>query len=469
LGLRFDPMGGGQFKEAIKQIMEAERQPLKQLETRKGREEAKMKLFQDFKGKFANFDNTLVQFTNFRKFREIKAEMGDGDKLIGVSIDKEKAVPGSYQVEVLQLAGRSSMVSNGFSSADEAVLGVGFVVLENADGDKEEVYVGGKSSSLNGLANVINAKSKGSVQASVLKDATDPEKPWKLVLNAKKEGLEGEVFFPDFYFLDGEEDLKIGSATEAQNGVLKINGVEVETDGNKVPDFLPGVSLELKQAKEGQMFTLNITEDIPKIAGKVKDLTTQINGILEFINKQNSVDDKTDTRTTFAGDTSLQTIEYRIRNLLHEGFPVFKDEKSGEPARFVNLSEIGVEFDKKGAVQFNEQKFTKALERDYEGVSQAISGEFGFGMQMREVMANYTRPGAGLLATREKGIRGRIDKIDRDIEMKQRLLDRKQEALTQQFSRLQGTLSGMQQQQSYLAASMGGGGGGNMIAQLMGG
>lgn len=467
MGLRFDPMGGGQFKQAVKSIMEAESQPLKQLEVRKGREEAKMKLFQDFKSKFSNFDNMLAQFTNPKKFREVKAELGDGAKFASVSIDKDKATPGSYQMEVIQLAGRSSIVSNGFSSPDEKVLGVGYVVLENAEGGSDEVYVGGDGASLNSLANAINGKAGGLVQAAVLKDSSDSEKPWKLVLNAKKEGLDGEVKFPKFYFLDGKENLKIDSENEAQNGVLKVNGAEIETSGNKIPDFLPGITLELKQAKEGETFTLNITDDVPKIAGKMKELVGQINGILEFINKQNSIDDKTDTKTSFAGDTSLQTIEYRLRNLMHEGFPVFIND-SGEPARFINLNEMGLEFDKKGVLGFKEEKFQKALERDYDGVIQAISGEYGFGVQMREVMAGYTRPGNGLLAIRENGMRGRIGKIDRDIEAKQRQLDRRQESLTQQFSRLQGTLSSMQQQQSYLSATMGGGGG-NMISQLLGG
>ena len=467
MGLRMDPMGGGQFSSAIKSIMEAERQPLKQLETRKGREEAKLKLFGEFKSKFANFDTLLSNFTNPRKFREVKAEMGSGDKLASVSVDKDKAVPGSYQLEVLQLAGRSSLVSNGFADPEKKVLGVGYLVMRDASGHKDEVYIGGDGASLNGVANAINGKSDGTVQAAVLKDAADPDKPWKLVLSAKKEGLEGEVDFPDFYFLDGEENLKIGTKSEAQNGVLKVNGTEIETAGNKVPDFLPGVSLELKQAKEGETFTLNITEDYPKVTAKVKDLVTQLNGILEFINKQNSVDEKSDTKTSFAGDTSLQNVEYRIRNLMHEGFPIFHGNEEN-PARIMNMGEIGVEFDKKGSIQFNEQKFQKSLERDYDGVSQVISGEFGLGMQLREVMANYTRPGQGLLAMREQGMRSRIAKIDTDIEQKQRMLDRKQEALTAQFSRLQGTLANMQQQQSYVQSAMGGGGG-NMISQLMGG
>ena len=52
MGLRFDPMGGGQFKAALNAIIEAEKQPIKALEKRKETEVAKQKLFGDFKGKF---------------------------------------------------------------------------------------------------------------------------------------------------------------------------------------------------------------------------------------------------------------------------------------------------------------------------------------------------------------------------------------------------------------------------------
>jgi flagellar hook-associated protein 2 len=467
VGLRFDS-SGGQFNSAIKQIMDAERQPVKQLEGRKGKEETRLKLFGEFKGKFTGFDNTLAQFSNFNRFKEYKVDLGDGATQAAVTIEKEKVQPGSYSIEIAKLANSSSIISNGFEDADKPILGTGYVTVQNSSGEKEEIYVGGKSASLRGVANLINSKSDSSIRASVIKDSTDPEEPWRLIVTAKKDGLDDEVFFPEFYFLDGEKDLRVERDNEASNAVIKVDGFEIEADGNKIPDFLTGVTLDLKQAKEGQAFTLNITEDIGKVAGKVKGLTDQINGILEFINKQNQVDDKSDSSTGFAGDTSLQTIEYRIRNLLHEGFPVWDNKNDPDTPRFVHLNQIGIEFDKKGMLSFKEEKFTKALERDFNGIGEAISGDHGFAIQLRQVMANYTRPGNGLLAMRENGMKGRIAKIDRDIEVKERGLERKKEMLTQKFSRLQSTLSGMQQQQQYMQASMGGGGG-NLISQLMGG
>lgn len=467
MGLRFDPMGGGQFKQAVKQIIEAERQPIRNLENRKGVEEAKMKLFQEFKNKFMGFDKTLSEFTNFRKFRDLKVDLGDGQNLVNVTLDKERAEPGSYTLQVDQLASRSSVLTNAFADPDKTDLGIGFVVVELANGETAEVFIDEESASLRGIASMINRQPDSPIRASVIKDNADTEMPWRLLLTAKKDGLDDEVVFPQFYFLDGRSDIYIDDENEAKNAVVKLDGFPIETEGNQIPEFLQGVGLQLKQARPDAPFTLTITEDYQKISGKIKGLVDQINGILEFINKQNQVDAKSDTRATFAGDSSLQNIEYRIRNLLHEGFPVGNPDEDG--FRYVFLNQMGVEFEKNGSLSFKEEKFTKAMEKDFDGVAEAITGEYGFAAQLRFVVANYTRPGEGMLNMRENALRGRIRRIDDDIAQKERRLEQRQQSLTDQFSRLQASLGALQQQQQYLAASMGGGGGGNLVQQLMGG
>lgn len=467
MGLRFDPVGGGQFKQAVQQLIEVEKQPLKGLEARKSQEEAKMKLFQDFKSRFAGIGKAINEFTDFRKFRELKVDTGDGNDLIHVSLDKEKAEPGTYQIQINELAERSSVISNGFPDPDEKCLGVGYVTLYSADGTKSQVFIDERSASLHGVATLLNRQNDAPVRASVVKDVTDPENPWKLMLSAKKDGADSAVDFPQFYFMDGSRDFFTEDSHDAQNALLYIDGFPIESDGNQIPDFLSGVSVELKGARPDKPFTLKITEDYAKVSGKVKSLVDETNKVLEFINKQNQIDQNSDTKTTFAGDTSLQNIEFQLRNIIHE--PMLVLDEDGDVSRSYRLNELGVEFEKSGMLTFKEEKFTKALERDFEGVAQAITGEGGFGAGLKKLMDGYTRVGNGVLTTREQGIRSRIREIDNQIDAKTRQIDRKVQTITDTFSRLQGTMANMQRQGQYLAASMGGGGGGNPISQLLGG
>src|ERR1700744_3604443 len=97
-------MGGGQFKQAVKQIIEAESQPIKQLEAHKAKEQARLKLFQEFKTKFAGMDKAISDLSNFQTFREFKVDLGDGQNQASVTVDKNKAQPGSYKIEVSDLA-----------------------------------------------------------------------------------------------------------------------------------------------------------------------------------------------------------------------------------------------------------------------------------------------------------------------------------------------------------------------------
>ncbi|MDR3608843.1 MAG: flagellar filament capping protein FliD [Oligoflexia bacterium] len=466
VGLRFDPMGGGQFKQAVQQIIEAESQPIKQLQARKAQEDTRLKLFQEFKTKFQGLDKALGELSSFRSFRELKADLGDGSALASVTIDKDKASPGNYQVEINQLAARSSSISNGHASPDTPSMGQGFITLETPDGDSREVYVDEKNSSLRGIANQINNQADFPVRASVVQDVSDKDKSWKLILTAKNEGAANQISFPEFYFLDGDEDFYMDDNHEAQNAKIKVDGFEIEAPNNGIQDFLPGVNLNLKQAKDGQPITLSITEDFQKISGKVKNFVDKANEILGFITKQNSVDDKSDTRTSFAGDTGLQNVEFRLRNLLQEGFPVYAEGKD-DPKVYV-LSDFGIEFDKSGQLNFKEDKFQKFMEKNFESLSQVFTGDQGLATQMKVMLSGYTTPGVGMLAQREQSMRNRIKQIDTDIDNKSRMLDRRQQTLTEQFSRLEASLSAMQKQQQYLSSALPSGGGGGLMSLLGG-
>jgi flagellar hook-associated protein 2 len=463
LGLRFDPMGGGQFKQAVKQIIEAEGQPIRQLEAHKAKEQSRLKLFQEFKTKFAGMDKAIQDLSNFQTFREFKVDLGDGQNFASVTIDKTKAQPGAYKIQIDDLAARTSVISNGFEDPDKPVLGLGYVVMNMTNGDKKEIYVDDEKSSLRGLASAINADDSSAVRAAVIKDVSDSDNPWRLIMTAKKEGGDNQIDIPEFYFMDGDKDIYLDDKHEAKNAMVKIDGFPVELESNDVNDFLPGVNLHLKQAKPDTPFTMTISEDSVKMTGKVKGLVDQVNEILSFITKQNTIDESSDTTSTFAGDTSLTNIEYRLRNLMQEGFAVGNPKDGG---RYIHLNELGVEFDKAGKLGFKEDKFQKALEKDFSGIAEGIAGPYGLAFQLKTTIQGYTQSGTGLLGVREQGIRSRISEMDRQIDEKTKRLDQRQQSLTDQFARLEGSLADMQRQSSALS-SLGGGGG--LTQQLLGG
>ncbi len=459
--------GGGQYKQMIQEIIHAERKPIRDLEAKKVKEQTKLQLFQKFKGHFNETQKSLSELSNFNKFKEFTVDLGDGKELASVTIDKEKAKPGFYEIEIEELAKRSAIISNAFESPDEPVMGVGYVVVGTEDGS-HEIFVDENSASLRGIASKINDNPKSPIVAEVVRDVYDPDNTWRLILKAKKEGYFNNVDFPEFYFFGGRADLWIDGELDSDNAYLKVDGFEIEAEGNQVKNFFDGVDMTFKQNRPGKPFTLSITMDHQKMTGKVKEFVEKLNGVLKFVNDQHKVDEKSDTTTMFTGDTGVQTIEYRLRNLLHEAFPVGSPDDDG--FRVIHLNGIGIEFNRDGILTFNDQKFEKAISEDFDGIAEALTGKYGFGFQMGEVLKMYTRPFDGMLAMREKGMQSRIGEIDRTIEGKERLLERRAQSLTDRFSRLQATLGQLQGQQQYMQAALGSmGGGGNIVSQLMGG
>lgn len=130
-----------------------------------------------------------------------------------------------------------------------------------------------------GIASKINGIPDGAVKATVIKDVADSERPYRLVISSRKEGTDHEVKFPQLYFVDGDEEFYIDNDKGSKNAIMKVDGFEVEQESNQIGDFLQGVGVQLKQAKPGQKFTLNIKPDFAKVTDKVKKIVEGMNGV----------------------------------------------------------------------------------------------------------------------------------------------------------------------------------------------
>ncbi|MFZ9596289.1 MAG: flagellar filament capping protein FliD [Bdellovibrionia bacterium] len=466
MGLRFDPVGGGQFKQAAQQLIDIENQSLKPFNARKAKEEARLKLFGEFKSKFNALQKSVLEIATPRNLLEYKVDLGDGSSLASASIDKEKIHPGQYSIQVDTLATRGSLLSSGLSDPAENLLGDGIILITTDDGSSLELSIPAEQSSLNSIAQLINQDASSPVRASVIKDQTETEAPWRLILSGKKEGSQNKIDTIQLEFLDSTSDFRIEEEKEAKNALISIDGLPIELESNEIKDLVPGLNLQLKQARPEQPFTLSVTQDTPKISAKIKPIIENLNQILQFIVKQNTIDEKSDTSVTFAGDTSLQNLEYRLRNLIHGQFIV--SGSSGSEPKIIRVSDLGIQFDKTGSINFNEDKLNQELEKNYATVSEFLSGPTGFAATLKELVNGYNQGVTGILSIKEKGIRDRIKDIDDQIERKERAIEQKKAEITGRFSRLEGTLANLQKQQQYLSSSLPGAGGGNMISQLLG-
>jgi flagellar hook-associated protein 2 len=450
LGISFGSINTGLPKDIVQQIMKAERMPLQKMEMRKAKHSEKMALVEQLTSLVEAVRGDVQKNGNPRQLRELTS--AGRDDILDITLDKNIAQPGTHQFEVVQLAQKSSAMTSGFEDPDNSYVGVGFIQYTLPNGDTKDVYIDSDNASLKGISKLVNGDRENGLTAAVINDGSDSETPWRLVLAFDGTGDNNRAEFPYFYFVDGEQDFYIEQERPAHDAIVKLNGFEIEIPNNKTDSLIPGVTLDLLKAAPGEEFTIKIAEDVEKITEKIKNLVAELNAVLAFIKEQNTLDEKSDTTRTLGGDLILQTLESRIRA------SVFKDVKTD--FGFKRIGELGLTFQRDGSLQLDDKKFENGLAANYEMVSQLLTGKFtieggktdGFMDYIGEMAYNSLRNPDGLLHSRKRSMRIKIDQIDRRIEDRERHLKAKERNLKNKFSRLEATVSRIQSQGAGLSA-----------------
>lgn len=451
MGISFGSINTGLPKDIVKQIISAEQVPIQNMEKQKGKIADKKGLVDQLSKLVEDVRGNIALNGNARSLREFKVDTNTD--IIGVTTDKNRAAPGNYQFEVLELAQKSSAMSTGFSDKDESYVGVGFIQYTLPNGETKDIYVDSSNASLSGIAKMINKNSQLGVTANVINDGSGSDAPWRLVLSLNQTGDEALVEFPYFYFVDGEDDFQLEFQREAHDAKVKLDGFEVELPENKAKDLIPGVTIDLKKAKPGEEFSIKIAEDIEAVGAKVNDLVAKLNAVLKFIKEQNTMDEKTDTSRTLGGDIMLQTLQGRIHSA------VFKDILTD--SGYHRASEIGVTFNREGMIDFDQKKFQTLLSENYNLATQILTGAYneddgtksqGLIDNLSDTVNAVLRTPDGIVSSRKKTLQGNIEAIDRRISQKQKYLEEKEKNLKDKFARLEGTISKIRSQGSGVAA-----------------
>ena len=455
MGISFGSIGTGLPKDIVQQIMAAERLSLNKMEERKVKFDTKKGLVSDLITLVEGMKTDIFLNSNTRGLRELKVETDE--KFVTVTPDKTLARPGSYQFEVLQLARKSSAITNGFPDKDETSVGVGFLQYELPNGESKDIYVDAENSTLESIARLVNSDETNGMRANVINDHSGNDNPWKLIISLEETGDKMLANFPEFYLLDGWEDLYIEKERKAQDAVVKLDGFEMELPGNKTSDLIPGLTIDLKKAAPGEEFPIIVREDTEAVTAKIKDIIDKINSVLKFISDQNSIDGNTDTSKTLGGDIVLQTLEGRLRTTVF--IPI---QTSFGPKRF---GDLGVEFQRNGLLKLDEKKFNSELSENYLQASQLLTGYFdadgnrkpGFLNKLEETINTLLRRPDGLLQSKRKGLQTQINSTDKRIADRERILDQREQMLKTRFSKLEETIAKLKAQGSSLG-SMGAGG-----------
>jgi flagellar hook-associated protein 2 len=370
----------------VSQLMAVERRPLDLLAQREADYQAKLSAFGTLKGALSAFQSAMQGLSDPAKFPAVKAGTAD-DSILNVTANgKGKAVPGSYSVEVQQLAQQQKVRSDGFSSLS-SVVGSGTLTIQYGTYDSgnntfslnsakaaQTITVDPSNSTLAGVRDAINAANAG-VSATIINDGASN----RLVLTAKdtgaanslritvsdgdgtnldSSGLSQLAFDPTATTGSGRNLTQVQAAQDAK---LQIDGIGVSKPSNTITDAIEGLTLNLLKTNTGSPTTLDVARDSAGVKTSVETFVRAFNSINQTLKDLGGYNSATKKGGILQGDSTALSIQRGIRSALTTAV--------GQIAGgFTSLSQIGVAFQKDGTLALDSTKLQAAMDSGFDQI-----------------------------------------------------------------------------------------------------
>ncbi|MGG5290910.1 flagellar filament capping protein FliD [Pseudomonas shirazensis] len=338
------------------------------------------------------------------------------------------AVAGSYNIEVKNLASSSKVASQAFAGGASEAIPAGDLIIEQ--GGKTYKITVGDDATLQTVRDQIN-KELGSSGLSA--NIIAGEDGARLVIGSTTTGANTDIKVSGIAKLeiDGTKSMQTEGAgyitAVAKDAVVLIDGLEVKSASNTIKDAVSGISLELTGAS------------VPNVATKVTvapnndGLKTSVQGFVDAYNTlQKAITAMTKTSTDADGNLVLGALtnDPTTRSLLSDVRGVLSEMGDGD--RLTTLSQLGINTQKDGTLEFSATKFTAAMsDKKLGGEVQALfTGTNGIFERMNKAIDPYNATD-GSLATRKAN----LDKVAKNISDQQAALDRRTESLTESLTK----------------------------------
>ncbi|MCX2802158.1 flagellar filament capping protein FliD [Microbulbifer thermotolerans] len=418
----------------------AERQQLTPIVAQQQSYQAKISAFGQLESALDSLRQAALELSEADGFTDVKSSLS-GEALSATVGDE--AVVGSYEIEVTQRARNYSIATEGVADK-EALLGAGTIQFTFASdsgpsGGAAEVEVTAEDSSLEGIRDAINAADIG-VVASIINDGSD--QPYRLVLSSAETGTEAAIASVAFSG-DLQSSLNTDGTTEveAQDAKLKVNGIDITSQSNRVEDAIQGITLDLEDTGS---VSLEITRDTAAIEGKISGFVSAYNNLQDTISSLTSYDQETGSAGVLIGNVTVQSVESRLRNTLTDVLT-----SSGT---FNSLSDLGITLEVDGTLTLDEEALGDLVAEQLSDLTQFFAGvadEDGLADRLDTVLGAMLDED-GTLDSATSGLESSIERLQERYEDTEARIDSTIERYRTQFTQLDLLITQMNTTSTYL-------------------
>ncbi|MES2771139.1 MAG: flagellar filament capping protein FliD, partial [Pseudomonadota bacterium] len=251
---------GLDVQSLISQLMTLEQQPLVNLKQKASATSAKISAYGSLSSNLASLKTAATALNTPTTIAAFKSSFADTS--FGTTTATTSAVAGSYNISVTQLAKAQTLYSTTFA-ADTTVVGSGSLTITSGS-NSFGLTIDGSNNTLSGIRDAINnSSSNTSVAASIVSDVSGS----RLVLAAKNTGTTNTISVSTTETAPiGLAQLSYNGVTNnltqgdpAQNALLTVNGVSINSSSNTLTTAISGVSFTLTKDPSGSTINTTLT------------------------------------------------------------------------------------------------------------------------------------------------------------------------------------------------------------------
>lgn len=443
----------------IKAMVNAESQPLTDLQSTASRMQTKLSALGSVKSYLAAFRDAAALLSQPASWNPT-AVNSTNSAAVSASTGSGAAV-GSYSVEVSRLAAAQTLASSKVFGAAEAV-GAGSLRIEKTAAGGSAAAVDIAVSATDTLASVrdkINHSDSG-VTAHIQTDSSGS----RLVVQANDSGAanafrisvtdsDGDAEDADGLSALGYDPAAAGGSPmtrqqAAVDAAARVNGVDVTSASNTLTNVLDGVTLTLGAVTAANTpVSVTVSRDTEAIRTQVTGMVSAYNALQTYLANQTKYDPATKTAATLQGDGTTNTIRSQLRAMM--------GGSSGGSSTFTRFSDIGFNVQKDGTIVVDKAKLASGLSNSTEmrklfaNSDTTVDGNNGLATQLRK-MTDSMLGTDGLLTSRTTGIQSSISSNGKRQADMQTRIDKYEARVRAQYTALDAKMSSLNSLSTYV-------------------
>lgn len=416
----------------VTQLVQAERAPAdNRLLRREARLTAEISAFGTLQGSLGGLQSAVANLADPNTFDRRTATSSDTAALT-VSAEAT-AAPGSFRIQVDQLAQAQSLASASFQTLTDTV-GEGTLTFRfgtvgatppsetppnaqtfdsfslNDNRATASVTIDSSNNTLTGLRDAINEADIG-VSATIVNDGGG----FRLLLNAADTGagnaLEIQVSDTDgddgdtsglsrFAFNDTAANLT--QTVAARDARFSVNGLDLTSASNDAGDVIDGVSLNLRAVTDTAV-NVNVSENRGAVRDAIENFVAAFNTVATTASNLTAFNPETRQAAPLQGDPTARSLINQLRSAL-------SSPAEGFDGPFSTLTELGLRTQADGTLAIDDTALDAALADDFDSVAGVFARIATTGdANLRTDVTDATRVGSFAVNVTQLATRGLLD------------------------------------------------------------